>query len=94
MEATLYKQTGESVKVTPKNGVHFTLDELQGYVAGYIEIIRLNEGEIMVINEDGKFIKGATLNRAATDIAARNSAIWGHDYIVGHALVCQNSMVK
>ena len=56
--AFLLKPTGEIVPITPANGAAFTLAELQGFVGGYIEIVRappLNGQPFRyVINEDGK----------------------------------------
>lgn len=94
MEATLYKQSGEAIKVYPNNGTDFTLEELQGYVDGYIEIVVLNEDLIIVINEEGKLDKNARLNERATAIARKHNAIYSNDYIVGNAILCARTMVK
>lgn len=42
MNSTLLKVNGERVDVAPKNGKDYKLEELQGFVGGYIEIIRLS----------------------------------------------------
>ena len=52
--ATLIKADGTRTEIQPKNGTDFKLEELQAYVDGYIEIVNLRNGEILVINEDGK----------------------------------------
>ena len=52
--ATLIKADGTRTEIQPKNGTNFKLEELQEYVDGYIEIVNLRNGEILVINEDGK----------------------------------------
>ena len=40
--------------MTPKKGETFTLDELQKYVGGFVELLFFGEREAMVVNEDGK----------------------------------------
>lgn len=69
-------------EVHPKDGKTFTLDELNGYVGGYIEMpVRTSEW-IMVINEEGK-LEGLEINAAATFL----SGLYPNDYIVGPALL-------
>ena len=75
---------------TPKNGKTFELDELQGIVGGWIEIVRLKDGRIIVIDEDGKS-KGKAVNIPATNIMRRDH--YTTDYIVGTAIVCDSDMV-
>lgn len=94
MEAKIYKQSGRVAKVTPPNGEHFTLTELQCLVGGHIEIVLLGGGEVMVIREDGKMCQDAEINHSATRIAREHQAIWAHDCIVGNALVCPSEMVQ
>lgn len=94
MEAKIYKQSGRVAKVTPSNGKHFTLTELQCLVGGYIEIVHLGNEEVMVIREDGKMCQDTEINHSATRIAREKQAIWAHDCIVGNALVCPSEMVK
>lgn len=77
----------------PKNGTDFQIDELQGVVGGYFEIIPLGDQRIMVLNEDGKARK-LPVNAAATKLAHEHRAISHFDFIVGDALVCPVSMVK
>lgn len=87
MKATLYKHDGTSMSVRPANGKSFSLAELQGFVGGYIESIDLNDGSVMVVNEDGKLC-GLPLNTQATDIL-RSSYKGATDFIVGDALICK-----
>lgn len=51
--ATLLKSDGTRKEIQPQNGTDFKLEELQAYVDGYIEIVNLQNGEILVINEAG-----------------------------------------
>ena len=89
----LLRQDGSKEEVNPKNGTDFSLDELQGFVHGNIQIVHLGRGEIMVINEEGKLMN-LPLNKEATFIAKFKGAISAKDAIVGNALICHKSMVK
>ena len=81
----------EAEDYTPKNGKTFELDELQGIVGGWIEIIRLKDGCIIVIDEDGKS-KDKAVNIPATNILRRDH--YTTDYIVGTAIVCDADMIE
>ena len=81
----------EAEDYTPKNGKTFELDELQGIVDGCIEIIRLRDGRIIVIDEEGK-LNGKAVNIPATNILRRDH--YTTDYIVGTAIVCDTDMVE
>lgn len=78
------------VFVRPKDGKSFTLDELQGFVGGNIEIVQTkNDNEVMVINEEGK-LKGLPVN-----IIATKRYIYGdHDKIVGDVLLADKHLVR
>ena len=80
----------EAEDYTPKNGKTFELDELQGIVGGWIEIVRLKDGRIIVIDEEGKS-KEKAVNIPATNILRRDH--YTTDYIVGTAIVCDYDMV-
>ena len=80
----------EAEDYTPKNGKTFELDEMQGIV-GYIEIINLKDGRMMIVDEEGK------LNNKAVNIPATNILRRDHfttDYIVGTAIVCDADMIE
>lgn len=94
MEAKIYKESGRVARVFPQNGTDFTLRELQGIVGGYIELVHLGNGNVMVINEEAKGKIGTVINMSATRIAREHQAIWAHDCIVGDALVCPSEMVR
>ena len=78
-QAFIYKTDGEIIPILPKNKKVFSLKELQDIVGGYIEIVYLNDGRIMVVNEEGK-INGLDYNLQGT-LAYRK------DVIVGNVLV-------
>lgn len=84
--ATIYKTDGTIQTVIPIVGPHFSLKEMQAIVGGYIEIINLSDG-YMVINEEGKIYK-LPINENATALVHGYGAIFSNDYIVGDALVC------
>ncbi len=75
---------GTQWDVMPAQGASFTLEELHALVGGYIEVVRLAEGNLMVINEEGK-LYGLLYNAHATALAA--SALFPGDSIVGPAVV-------
>lgn len=75
--------------IKPANGSVFTLEELQSFVGGYIEIVPIGSTHLLVIDEEGK-LKGKPINEAATLHARRNGCIAPDDVIVGDALFCDN----
>lgn len=77
MEATLYKTSGEETEVSPEGGT-FTLDELQKFVGGYIELVPLPEGMVLVVNEEG-LLRSLPKNDTASFLAGRiivGDAVW------------------
>lgn len=91
--ATIYKENGKQIEVTPKNGKTFSLKELQEIVGGYIEItyISTDEGErLMVLNEEGKLI-GLHTNYEATELYNKNRESF--DVIAGDVLVCETNQI-
>lgn len=90
-KAYLIKENGEICRIKPGNGSDFILEEVQAYVGGFIEVVRLNDMQIMVVDEEGKFSKG--YNVFATAICNLNKAIGRSDYIAGDAVVCPSSML-
>lgn len=88
--AELIKTTGERTEVTPKSGKKkFKLEELQEYVDGYIEVVRLPGRRNMVLNEEGK-IHGLRFNAVATAIIAgiSDQLLAGTGPIVGDVVIC------
>ena len=80
----------EAEDYTPKNGKTFALTEMQEIVGGYVEPIRLNDGRMIIVDEDGKS-KGKAVNIPATNILRRDH--YTTDYIVGTAIVCDADMI-
>ena len=81
----------EAEDYTPKNGKTFALTEMQEIIGGYIEPIRLNDGRMIIVDEDGKS-KDKAVNIPNTNILRRNH--YTTDYIVGTAIVCYADMVE
>ena len=80
----------EAEDYTPKNGKTFELTEMQEIVGGYVEPIRLNDGRMIIVDEDGKS-KDKAVNIPATNILRRDH--YTTDYIVGTAIVCDADMI-
>ena len=80
----------EAEDYTPKNGKAFALTEMQEIVGGYVELIRLNDGRMIIVDEEGKS-KGKAVNIPATNILRRDH--FTTDYIVGTAIVCDADMI-
>ena len=76
--------------VEPANGRDFSLEELQGYVDGLIEIVSLYDGRLMVVNDEG-LINGLPINPLATAIYQNATGV--NDYILGNVLICQDNEV-
>ena len=89
--AQIIKVTGDTKQVEPQNGTDFTLEELKSIVGGYIQIAYLRDGEIMVIDEDGK-LKGKDLNLQASLRYRRD--VNPYDSVVGDVLICKTSQVQ
>lgn len=81
----------EAEDYTPKNGKTFALTEMQEIVGGYVEPIRLNDGRMIIVDEEGKS-KDKAVNIPATNILRRDH--YTTDYIVGTAIVCDADMVE
>lgn len=84
--AKLIKTDGTEIIVHPNNGTDFKLEEAQKFVNGYVEVVNLRNGTIMIVNEEGKFTEQN--NPKATEIALEHNAIFPYDYIAGDVLLC------
>ena len=85
MTALYIKANGEKIEVTPHNGVHFSLKELQTFVGGYIEMVLTKDQQTMVVNEEGR-LNNLPVNHQA-------SAMVTYGPILGDVLVCDWSMI-
>ena len=89
--AVVIKTDGTMDALQPKNNKVFTLEELKSVVGGYIEIVPLEEGYSMVVNEEGKLLN-LPINEGATRYY-RNSRNT-EDFIVGNVLICSNKEIE
>jgi len=76
--AKLIEACGVVTEVWPKNGEVFSLEELQGYVGGYVEPLYLEGDKVALMDEDGRF-KHLRVNDVASVQLGR--------YIVGPVLI-------
>ena len=49
--ATLVKENGDKIEIAPANRKMFELEEVQKLVGGYIEIVHLGKGDVMIRDE-------------------------------------------
>jgi hypothetical protein len=91
---TLVK-TGEATffDVYPKNNNVFTLNELQEYVGGYIQTLKLSNGYTMVCNENG-FNLNLPANKLATWIVERSYDGAKTQQFVGDVLFLEDFEIK
>ena len=95
MKAKLLKVSGEVMEIEPKNGTDFKLDELYEHLqCSLVEVINLNQDDIMVVDEEGKWASNNVINVNATVLAQENRAIVFWDYVVGDAIVCNRKMIR
>lgn len=89
MASRIYHVDGGVQTVMPANGVHWSLEELQKMVGGYIELCRTRDGRYMVVNENGKVVQPMLpLNYSATRLYQYGE----HDPIVGPAVVVDTKL--
>lgn len=83
--AEIVRMTGEYEPLTLPENTDGRLEVLQGIVGGFIEIVPLRGGKLMVIDEEGK-LKGKKVNREAT-------LLYGLTTIVGDVVVVSKDEV-
>ena len=96
--ATYYKIDGYVTTVVPKNGKHFTYDELRLFVGERVEIVPMPSGDLMVVHEEGKLI-GLPENRNATEVWKSEYPIEKYagnndELVVGDALVSPAKFIR
>lgn len=88
-KATFVPAVGRAKNVLPKDGKTFSLDELQKFVDGYIEILFIGN-KAVVVNDDG-WQRNLPVNQVATKMYRNNG---GASAIVGNVLVCDKNMIE
>lgn len=90
----LFKTDGSQEHVVPKNNKLFSLKELQEFVHGYIEVLKLYDGRygmlMLIVNEEGKLHK-LPRNDKATFIV---NSYGFNDIIVGDAIMCGDKYLE
>jgi hypothetical protein len=89
--AYIIKTAGEVIETKPNNGTDFSLEELNEVVGGYIEVISLHDGRLIVCDEEGK-LKGKDMNHKATEFF--RLTLLTTDFLVGDVLVCNEEEIK
>jgi hypothetical protein len=87
-QAFIYTTDGEILPILPLNGVEFTLKEMQKIVGGYIQVLHLKDGRLMVINEEGK-MDHLDYNEQASRLYNNQ-----YDFIVGNVLITPACFIK
>lgn len=77
---------GDRVPIKPKQGVAFQLDELQNLVGGYIEIVQIHGGKLMICDEEG-VLKKKPRNDCASEMALHLATMGG---IRGDVVICDS----
>ena len=95
MRAVLLTPRGEKQEAIPKDGVAFTVTELQDMVQGYVEIEDIEDELIIVYDVNGNY-NNKLFNPKATEILKKAHADepFYSGYVSGNALVCGNDMVR
>lgn len=78
-------------EIEPANGTDFSLEELQQYVGGLIEIVEMpTPGQIMVVNEEFLY-NGSSINPIATAMMERPGE---PAMICGSVVICDDEQVR
>mgnify|MGYP003629337053 FL=1 len=89
MKAQIINTNAEVKSVKPIQDNVFNLKELQGFVNGYIQIVKTRDERVMVINEEAK-ITNLPYNEIATSLYVYGN----HDPIHGDVVVMDRKMMQ
>lgn len=89
MDATLITTDGIQRKIKINTFVEARSIVCNFEENGLGEIVRLSEGSLFLIDEEGK-LKNRQINKLATSIAHLNEAIYPHDCLVGDVILFEN----
>ena len=94
--AWLVKADGSIKEVKPKKGKTFTLEELQGFVGGNVEVISLPNGKELWLNEEGK-LDNLPINEKLSTLwffLFAGYDLGADDFVVGDCLYCDTDFTK
>lgn len=86
--AILITTSGERRKILPANRKKIGLKEAQTFVGGYVQMVSLRPGWVLLCDEDGKS-KDLPRNEIATK--EFSSCLTEGDYLRGNVIVCPAS---
>ena len=88
--ATIIRATGGSFQIKPLNGTDFQLAELYAALnCTSIEVVATHDGNILIVDEEGKQKTSSIFNRRATEHYIHGM----EDPIVGDAILCSPSQL-
>lgn len=82
---------GEIQEAAPRDGVAFSVTELQDLVGGYIDIKEIDDEEMVVYDVDGAR-NDKLYNKAATELILSSDPKW-NGFVAGNAVVCSRVRV-
>lgn len=91
-KAILIRTDGTISDICPTDGAHFTLEEAQEYVGGWVELIDLPEDKIMLVNEEGAY--HCQCNLMATVYCQHERVLMPGTCIYGDVVVCDSKMFE
>lgn len=91
--AQIIKSSGDIIEIEPKNGKEFSLKELREIVDGYIDIVSLNDGRYMVVNDEG-LINDLPVNFEASIMYYGKIAMLKGSYICGDVIICESNQIS
>ena len=96
LTAILLKADGTQQPMTPKNGKHFKLAELQAAVGGSIDILSPPNGTVFVVHDEGKFLFPRNVEASNQWYAAYagHDVDFAGDFLAGDVLVAPSKMVR
>ncbi len=89
MDVILYKIDGTKSKIKVNTFVEARAMVCNYDPNGLAEVVKLNDGSMLLIDEEGK-LKNYPINKKATEMAHSNEAIFPSDYIVGDVLLFED----
>ena len=89
MDVILYKTDGTKSKIKVNTFVEARAMVCNYDPNGLAEVVKLNDGSMLLIDEEGK-LKNYPINKTATSIAHLHESIYPHDCIVGDVLLFED----